>query len=229
MNESAATLRFERKFVPPELGLEDILARLRCHPALFREVYPPRAINNLYWDSPELRNYHEHVQGCAHRLKLRLRWYGPLRGEVTRPVFECKFKRGQVSGKLARPLPGFAHNGSLPHARLRAALETADLPGLLRERLHGARPVLVNRYRRRYFASADGRLRLTLDTDLEFFDARHPDGLLAPVAVLAPRFILELKYPPEHAEAAAAAASELPFRLVRCSKYVLGVEHLPAV
>lgn len=229
MNDPVSPLRCERKFVPPLGAWEEVLARLRRHPALFREVYPPRWINNLYWDLPELRNYHEHVQGCARRMKWRLRWYGPLRGEISRPVFECKFKRGLLSGKLSRPLPAFEHNGCLPHAQLRAALDAADLPGQLREGLRAARPVLLNRYRRRYFASADGRLRLTLDTALEFYDARHPAGPPAPVTVAAPRFILELKYPPEHAEAAAAAAAELPFRLTRCSKYVLGVERLAAV
>ncbi len=228
MNPPAVPLRFERKFLPPAAAWEAVLATLARHPALFREVYPPRAINNLYWDTPDLRNFHEHVAGCAHRLKTRLRWYGPLRGEISRPVFECKFKRGQASGKWSTPVAAFVLNGSLPHDHLRAALEAAELPGGLHERLRGTRSVLVNRYRRRYFVSADGRLRLTVDTDLEFFDARRPEGALRPLAVEAPRCILELKYPPEHAEAAAAATQALSFRLVRCSKYILGVEHLPA-
>lgn len=228
MNALVAPLRLERKFLPAGAAWEAVLACLARHPALFREVYPPRHVNNLYWDTPDLRNFHEHVAGCAHRLKTRLRWYGPLRGEIAQPVFECKFKRGHVSGKWSRPLAAFEHNGSLPHSQLRAALAAAELPGLLRERLRGARPVLVNRYRRRYFVSADGRLRLTLDTDLEFFDARAPAGTLRPLTVAAPPGILELKFSPEHAEAAAAAAQALPFRLVRCSKYILGVAHLPA-
>ncbi len=228
MSEAPLTLRCERKYLPGPVDLETVLARLSRHPALFREVYPPRAINNLYFDTPELRNYHEHVQGCAHRFKLRLRWYGPLRGEVARPALECKVKCGQVSGKRTFPAPAFTHNGALPRAELLARLAAAPLPEPLRWRLAGLQPVLVNRYHRRYFASADGHLRLTLDTGLEFLDARSPAGALRPVFVAAPRVILELKYAPEFATEAAEAAGHLPFRLTRCSKYVLGVEHLPA-
>lgn len=228
MSEAPLTLRCERKFLPGPADLETVLARLYRHPALFREVYPPRAINNLYFDTPELRNYHEHVQGCAHRFKLRLRWYGPLRGEIAQPVLEWKVKHGQVSGKRAFPAPAFTHNGALPRAELRARLADAPLPEPWRWRLAGLQPVLVNRYHRRYFASTNGHLRLTLDTGLEFFDARNAVGVLRPVPGLAPRLILELKYAPEFAAEAAEAAGCLPFRLTRCSKYVLGVERLPA-
>lgn len=228
MSEAPLTLRCERKYLPGPADLETVRARLHRHPALFREVYPPRAINNLYFDTPELRNYREHVQGCAHRFKLRLRWYGPLRGEIARPVLECKVKHGQVSGKRGFPVPAFTHNGMLPRAELLARLAAGPLPESLRWRLAGMQPVLVNRYHRRYFASAEGHLRLTLDTGLEFFDARNPAGVLRPVPGVAPRLILELKYAPEYAAETAEAAGHLPFRLARCSKYVLGVEHLPA-
>lgn len=228
MSETPLTLRCERKYLPDPADLETVRARLHRHPALFREVYPPRAINNLYFDTPELRNYREHVQGCAHRFKLRLRWYGPLRGEIARPVLECKVKHGQVSGKRAFPVPAFTHNGALPRAALQTRLAVVPLPEPLRWRLAGMQPVLVNRYHRRYFASADGHLRLTLDTGLEFFDARNPAGVLRPAPGVAPRLILELKYAPEYAAEAAEAAGHLPGRLARCSKYVLGVEHLPA-
>ena len=116
----------------------------------------------------------------------------------------------------------------MPLTEILAALDAAPLPGALHEELHRLRPVLVNRYRRRYFLSASGHLRLTLDSDLQFHDARHTDGQLTPLPVPEPRLILELKYSPEHAEEATVATQDVPYRLVRCSKYVLGVEHLPA-
>ena len=41
------------------------------------------------------------------------------------------------------------------------------------------------------------------------------------------RVILELKFAPRHAELAAdAVTNSLPFRLAKCSKYVLGIERL---
>ena len=38
--------------------------------------------------------------------------------------------------------------------------------------------------------------------------------------------ILELKFDARHAETAAAVTNAFPFRLQRCSKYVLGIEQL---
>jgi hypothetical protein len=229
MTDGLPNLRFERKFLPADLDIKTVLARVRRHPALFRETYPARMINNLYFDSADLRSYHEHVRGVGNRVKTRIRWYGPLRGAIARPVLERKLKRGLVSGKAGHPLPPLALNGCLPRRELAEALAAPSLPEMLRWQVRGLSPVIVNRYRRLYFVSANGHLRLTVDTDLEFFDARGVAGGLTPLPVSVPPVILELKYAPEHAPEAADAASALPFRLTRCSKYVLGVERLPAV
>ncbi len=228
MTEPLPNPRCERKFLPPAGALEDVLARIRRHPALFREAYPPRWINNLYFDTPDLRSFHDHVCGLSWRDKTRLRWYGPAGEAVVHPVLERKIKRGIVSGKLGYRLSPLSLNGGMPWAEVQQRQASSELPERLREHLRERRPVLVNRYLRRYYLSADGRLRLTVDTDLEFRDARGANGSLPRLAVAGPRIILELKYAPDHAEEAAAATQALPFRLTRCSKYVLGVEHLPA-
>lgn len=219
-------LRYERKFIARGASLAEVLARVRRHPALFREVYPARAINNLYLDSPTLQDYHDHVHGTAHRLKTRLRWYGPLQGHLLKPTLERKLKRGQVSGKVSHSLPPLHVNGGLPRASLEAALDRAGLPDPLRATLHHLEPALVNRYQRHYFQSADRRFRLTVDSALEFFGLGSAHAAWQPVASPPHDVIIELKYAPEHAEAAAAITNSLPFRLVRCSKYVLGIEQL---
>jgi len=87
-------------------------------------------------------------------------------------------------------------------------------------------PTLVNRYQRRYYVSADGSFRLTVDWDLQFsgFARFAADGSFS---AAGPSVILELKYAPRHADLAADAVSNaLPFRLARCSKYVLGVQRI---
>jgi hypothetical protein len=228
MSEGLPNLRFERKFVAAEVRPSEALALVRRHPALFRSPYPPRWINNLYLDTPDLRHFHDHVEGAAHRVKTRIRWYGPLRGPLARPVLERKLKRGLVSGKGSYPLPPFALNGHLPRPEIARALAEAPLPEPLRWHLQGLQPALVNRYHRHYFVSANGHLRLTVDTELECFDARSATGRLTRLNLHPPGVIIELKYPPEYVDEAAAAANVLPFRMVRCSKYVLGVEHFEA-
>lgn len=224
---SPASYRYERKFIARGISLAEVLAMVRRHPAHFREVYPPRAINNLYLDSPGLKDYHDHVCGAANRLKTRIRWYGPLHGRVLQPTLEQKLKRGQVSRKLSRSLPPLHVNGGLPRTALEAALDSAGLPDRLRAGLRQLEPALVNRYQRRYYESADHRLRLTVDSDLEFLaPSRAANTVWQPVAGRPHDVILELKYAPDHADAAAAVTNHLPFRMERCSKYVLGIEQL---
>ncbi|HOA59898.1 MAG TPA: hypothetical protein PLY00_03995 [Verrucomicrobiota bacterium] len=87
-------------------------------------------------------------------------------------------------------------------------------------------PVLSNRYRRRYFRTADDAIRLTVDWGLEFVDLRGVRASLSPLSGQDHGVIAEVKYADTWAIDAAAVTAGFPFRLVRCSKYVLGVQRL---
>ena len=219
-------LRYERKFLAEPMSLAEALALVRRHPALFREAYPPRSVNNIYLDSPALRDYHDHIQGVACRSKMRIRWYGSCGVTVERPVLERKIKQGAVGGKVSHPLPAMAFHADDLQRAVDAALRSGDVPPMLRAAAGLRMPTLVNRYQRRYYVSADGCYRLTVDWDLQFagFARFAADGALS---AANPRVIIELKYAPCHADLAADAVSNaLPFRLARCSKYVLGIQRL---
>jgi len=216
--------RYERKFVATGFSLAETLALIWQHPALFRRAYPARQVNNLYLDSPGMRDYLDHVHGTAFRLKTRIRWYGREHGHIPSPVLERKLKSGHVGGKESYPLPGITLDGAVPIETLDAAIEGAVLPQLLRASLRHRQPVLLNRYERHYFLSADGRFRLTVDTDLLFLGVRPSTGCVTALPVGDKSPVIELKYGREHAPAAAPIANALPFRMVRFSKYVLGIE-----
>src|SRR5664279_765599 len=130
-------------------------------------------VNNLYLDSLEFRDYHDHVNGVAHRSKTRLRWYGAWSGRIATPSLEHKLKCGLVSGKVSHRLPPLSMNGHVSRPDLEAAFDGANLPELARLALHHLQPSLLNRYQRQYFQSADGRFRLTVDSDLQFAAARQ--------------------------------------------------------
>jgi hypothetical protein len=70
--------RYERQFVARAQTLTEVLALVHRHPAAFREVYPARAVNNIYLDSASLGDYIDHVHGAARRVKTRLRWAGHI-------------------------------------------------------------------------------------------------------------------------------------------------------
>jgi hypothetical protein len=217
-------LRFERKFLAPGFSLAEVLALVRRHPAIFREVYPPRFVNNLYLDSAGLRDYFDHVSGVAHRAKTRLRWYGPFSGQIDRPTLERKIKRGQVSGKVSHALPSLPINGGIDRHALAAALEQEALPAAVRPALQQLEPSLLNRYQRRYFLSADGRFRLTVDSELQFACPRGHRDWIARLGQQAAPLIVEVKYAAANADSAPAVSNAMPFRVGRCSKYVLGID-----
>ena len=218
--------RYERKFVAYGMVLAEVLALIRRHPAAFRETYPARVVNNIYLDSCGRSDYHDNLVGVANRNKTRVRWYGPLSGQIATPVLERKLKRGLVSGKLTHALPGFALNGGTIQPLLKSVFDAALLPERLRSDLCHREPSLFNRYQRYYFLSADGRFRLTVDADLQFGRGSASNGLRATLTPCAPAQILELKFGPSEAEQADRVTNSLPFRLARCSKYVLGIARL---
>ena len=78
MSQVPDNCRYERKFAIAGASLSAIEHHVRHHPALFFQEYAPRIVNNIYLDTPDLRNYHQNVEGHSQRTKLRARWYGSL-------------------------------------------------------------------------------------------------------------------------------------------------------
>jgi hypothetical protein len=224
MTPSEPPLRYERKYIPRGHTLGEVLAIVRRHPALFHEAYQARAINNIYFDTPRMGDYQDHVNGAADRIKTRIRWYGPLLGHTEHPVLERKNKRGLVSGKHGYELPPFSFDGEVLRNDLQLLFDRAKMPGAVRAQMLHRRPILVNRYQRRYFLSADRLFRLTVDTEMEFRRLSAIAGLLSSAVTSVPPVVIELKYGLAVAERAGAITSQIPFRVERCSKYIIGLQ-----
>jgi SPX domain protein involved in polyphosphate accumulation len=224
VNSATDDFRYERKLLPAGYAQPEVSALIRQHPSGFCEAYPPRWVNNLYLDSPGLGDYNEHVTGLAQRSKSRIRWYGDLRGSISQPVFERKFKQGSVSGKSAHAMPPLALNGSMDEQKLRAMLSELGMENPVWRCLDQRQPSLINRYHRHYYLSGDGRVRLTVDSDLAFYAPDHTTAALASRPPADCAVVIELKYAPSDSDCAADIASWFPCRIARCSKYVLGIE-----
>ena len=220
MAEPAPNLRCERKFVTADLDAREVEAIVRFHPAVFCEVFPPRFVNNVYFDTPSFAYYEANVRGVAQRVKCRIRWYGERLGPIARPVLELKRKHGLAGSKQGYALQPFAFDESFD---ARGAVEKAELPAWLAPELAALRPVLTNRYRRHYFLSRDARYRLTLDSGLAFWAIGGVANRLLARGTCVPRLIVELKFAIGDDVGAAQIATRLPFRLSRSSKYVIGV------
>lgn len=217
--------RFERKFLVDDLSLPQLEMIIKLNPGFFTEVFHVRQINNIYFDSYELANYFENVDGQSRRTKVRIRWYEETFGHVNKPVLEFKIKSGLLGLKESFRMKPFEVNEAAFRKPLADFLEESGIPENVSIRLNDLQPTLLNRYKRRYFMSADRKLRLTLDWDLEFFRI-NSDSRQLTHSVKVPSRILELKYSFEDETSAIKVSNAFPFRLTKSSKYVEGINYL---
>lgn len=216
-------LRYEVKFVARATELHRLLAWVRVAKARFTEPFPLRQVNNVYFDTFDHFAFVENLSGASARSKVRFRWYG----EVDEPewgTLEVKRRRTGVGWKLSYPVGPVPVAGA-PWHLFRHALRD-QLPGEARLWLDAnPLPVLINRYRRRYFLSGDGRVRLTIDWDQRVYDQRvSASPNLTNRANLPDTLVVELKFDRADRKIANRYAQGIPLRLSRNSKYVIGVQ-----
>ena len=219
--------RYERKFLVEDLQPYQVAALIKHHPRLFYAPYPPRYVNNLYLDTPDMANYHDNIDGAMQRRKVRLRWYGEPFGHISQPRLEVKIKDGLVGTKHTYELPAFQLDSRFCDRRFQRLISSSDLPAKVKLDLRGLNLVLFNRYYRHYYATHDGAFRLTLDARLVFFRTHGLFGNQFIHRQVDPRnIVVELKYEVEQEPFAGRVAGFFPFRMTRMSKYVRGIERV---
>lgn len=224
MTETAIpdSARFEVKFVTRETELDRVLHWLHLHSAGFSRSYPNRRVNNVYFDTYNYSAVADKLAGTVSRAKVRYRWYG----ESVLPdagVLEVKCRRNVLGWKLAYAVSELPHPADTWPAVRRALLD--QLPPEGRNWLHAfPQSVMINRYRRRYYVSGDGRVRATVDTDIGVWDQRFKPRINVDRAADLPQtLVLELKFPPELRALAARILVDVPIRGSANSKYTIGV------
>jgi len=63
--------RYERKFFLEGVSMGEAETMLKTHPAIFKEIYHERRVNNIYFDSFGLRHYFENINGISKRIKAK--------------------------------------------------------------------------------------------------------------------------------------------------------------
>ena len=223
---SVKHFRYERKFFIEHLSLQELELLLRLHPALFSEIYRQRFVNNLYLDSLDARHYFDNINGFNRRLKIRVRWYGDLFGNIQSPVLELKLKHNLHVGKIIYPLQGFRLDEEFSIEQLRSVFEGSGLPPLLLLYLRTLGFSLLNRYSRKYFLSADRNYRATMDAGMQAYKLYSFSNTFLQMHRDERNAILELKYNNPHDEGVDKITNCFPFRMTRSSKYVYGLERL---
>ncbi len=212
--------RYEIKLVGRRIDLHRIRANLRLLPAALAELHPERTVQSVYFDTPDGQALADNLAGIAARQKLRVRWYGDAVHGVAAQL-ECKRRHGVLGDKPLFEVAGPLAVEGVPRRAFAAAVR-AQVPLTARGLLCGQEPVQWIWYRREYFGSADGRLRITLDRDLGAADLRYGTT----VSRLRPTPLPECVVVEVKAAAADEAAVQewlqaVPLRPSRCSKFVL--------
>jgi hypothetical protein len=228
--ETEAELRSARYELKLELEgsmLPTARAWTRLHPAGFYETYPPRRVNNIYFDTHRLDSYNDHMEGVPERRKLRFRWYGEdLRHACGQ--LELKEKNERTGWKLVHPVEDVLDLERCDWADAQRVILGSLSNGdgrLFREMLGVSRPLVINSYQREYYLSADGLVRLTLDYDQRVYDqwlAARPN--LSFVVPSLNKMLIELKAEVAHARSLADVLARFPVRASRHSKFISAID-----
>ncbi len=218
--------RYEVKIPLPAHWLADVQTWVRLHPAQWRVTYPPRQVNNIYFDTARYDGLNANLSGVGERDKLRLRWYGIDVTHVAGANLERKHKQGMVGWKVVSPAEGVFDLAGTTWRSLTRDLQAAVMPAARQWLELFALPTLINHYWREYYATPDDAVRLTIDTALRACDQRAVacPNLTQQAHVDAP-LVVELKASADDDDfrRLSEALARFPAPVDRFSKYVQGM------
>lgn len=212
--------RYERKYVFEAVLEPKVELEIKQSRHVFNTAYPPRWVNNVYFDTKSLASFFANINGSDQRIKCRIRWYGDFDSAHPEAVLEFKVKNGLAGTKLLYPLKNFSSQklGSL--LDLRACFSESELPESIRSYLLFVEPVLINRYYRKYYLSFNRKFRLTLDRNIGFASMIVKADNKSAAMQRSDEIVVELKYDNAAAMDVLPVFEGLASRLSRNSKYV---------
>jgi len=212
--------RHEIKFAGYALEADRVRQWLYLHQDGFGQPYPERQVNNVYFDTWDYRAYAENLAGVSERSKLRYRWYGDSVGPGA----------GSLELKQKRNLFGWKQRFDVANAPWAQGMGWHQLQLTLRDELPAAGklwldqnplPIMLNRYRRTYFCTADTLVRVTIDLDQRGFDQRYGEmpNFERP-AIMQDTLVVEFKFAREQRHRVTSMLRGFPLRLGRHSKFM---------
>ena len=218
--------RFEIKIPIPLNRLEYMLSWLRLSSMGFRQHHPEQHVNSVYFDSYQMACFAENLTGISNRNKMRIRWYHDITN-AGKAKLEFKQRRSGKGYKVIYPLqlnfddPNISWSEHIKHCQSQLSLQA------LSEWDSQTYPILLGRYKRQYLISFCGRIRATLDSNMEVYDQRYwskPNTNRS--RKMGDYVLLELKCQAQHERLLSDLVSHCPLNPSRHSKYVNGVRHM---
>ena len=218
------SLRYEKKYICSNLLTSQARLIIKSLPSQFIQSFSPRFINNIYFDSLDKDYYQNNIDGIGDRHKVRIRWYNNLFGNIKEPKLEIKSKKNHQNYKNTFAIDSFYFEKNLQDKRnLKNWINKADIPGNILKLLYSLHISSMNSYYREYFISSDSKIRITLDSEMTFYDV-GTESIIKLNTVDNDYPLIELKYDSKLSSEGDNIANEIPFRINKHSKYILGVE-----
>lgn len=178
---------------------------------MFKETFPARIINSIYFDTPTLNDVWDNINGYGLRKKIRVRWYNDLNNSNV--YLEEKKKINFLTQKKTELLGNFFDYEELKTYLQKDLLNKINIS--LNKKIN-LKSTLFVQYKRNYFELYNKKLRVTLDQNLKIF-LQYPNKFID-----LDKTILELKYKKKDAEFVRKFVKEtkLNNRNQKFSKYV---------
>ena len=208
--------RLETKILIESNNYHHTLELIKNNKKNFKEIYHPRFINNIYFDTYDFKSFHQNLNGDFKKRKVRIRWYGKLEGQI-QAVLEYKIKKKFNCLKKKYKLKSFQFDQKINKRKIHYSVNNSEIPQIIKLDLKSLCPQFINRYNRQYFLSEDGSIRLTVDRFLKYYKFIN---LKFPVNVSY--IVIELKYNSSYAPEINNVVSELGSRWSTFSKFFLG-------
>ena len=221
--------RREVKFRLPGADVGKLRSLLECNGRRLVHNEPVSTVRSIYFDDVRLSDCQDNLAGISCRKKVRLRWYDSLApGDAL--FFEIKLRDNRVVGKHRLEFrPGQPLSG-LTYRQIVNQLVDILPPRHVADLLKRSEPIVIVEYKREQFASPDGRLRVTLDYDLAFYDQTGKQSISTSFPHRMPdMFVLEAKGPQGFEQEVKELLYPYKPRIGACSKYVHGCQQLGLV
>ena len=208
--------RIEIKEIFAQTDLYKFEKALKSSNFSFREAYPNRRINSLYFDNYLYSSLIDSLEGNSSRIKKRIRWYGKSR-EKCMGTLEIKKKQGYVSWKESFKDSHILNPDSTTWKDFFKQKNNQLLP---HHKLLSHQPISIVCYDRSYFCSFDRKVRITIDQNINTFDQSKfysPNFTIS--RKLFATIIIEIKIDKENSRLLRSVIKELPFSPKRFSKY----------
>ena len=207
--------RFERKWIFKSENHLALINTLLRSEFFFRNQYPQRKVNSIYFDDDNFSSIKENLDGVSNKRKIRIRWYG-VEKKLIKPQLEIKGKKGSETRKRNYSINELSN---LKFSDLKNIEKIKNLVNVKIQLKKIIYPVLSTHYDRQYFISNNNKIRATVDYNIQSVYLKNISQMNI-VKNFSKVCILELKYPTKLDRYVREKLKNITLRLSKNSKFV---------